>query len=314
MGQLSFTSFTPKMKNIRAQIFLTEMNQVMPWERFASLIEPFYPKAGKGRRPIKLLLMLKIYCLQQWYNLSDPLMEETIYDRISFQKFLDIDLISDVIPDETTILNFRHLLEKYDLTKKIFQEINKYLSEKALIMKKGSIVDATIIHSSHSTKNKERKRDPEMSSTRKNNQYYFGMKAHIGVDYKNALVHTCEFTTANTPDHYLMTSLLHGKEKAIFGDKGYVKNIVKKSYRKAGVYWGILDKAHHPRKLTNKQKSRNRKLTGVRSKVEFPFRIIKCLWGHYKTRYKGMYKNACQWRMLLGLTNIYRMRKKLIAV
>lgn len=156
------------------------MNKIIPWTRLISLIEPFYPKAGNGRRPMGLLLMFKIYCLQQWYNLSDPSMEEAIYDRISFQRFLNIDLIENAIPDETTILNFRHLLEKNNLTKEIFQEINNYLLEKKLVVKKGSIVDATIISSPSSTKNKENKRDPEMSYTRKNNQFYFGMKAHIG--------------------------------------------------------------------------------------------------------------------------------------
>lgn len=221
MSQLSFASLTPKDKKIRAEKFLEEMDKVIPWRKLETIIEPHYTKAGNGRRPLNLLLMIKIYCLQQWYNLSDPGMEEAIYDRLSFQRFLEIDLMLDRIPDETTILQFRHLLEQHDLTHHIFLLITGYLQDKGLLLKKGTIVDATIVISPSSTKNKEKKRDPEMSSTKKNGNHHFGMKAHIGADVKSGLVHSLEVTTAKRSDYAEMVNLLHGEEEAVFGDKGY---------------------------------------------------------------------------------------------
>lgn len=314
MSQLSFASFTPKRKEIRADHFLSEMDKIVPWNHLLQLVTPFYPKAGNGRRPTDLLLMLKIYCLQQWFNLSDPGMEEAIYDRHSFQRFLKLDLISDCIPDETTILNFRHLLEKHCLAEKIFSYITVYLQEKGLIMKKGTIVDATIISSPSSTKNIEKKRDPEMSSTKKHGTYYFGMKVHTGNDAKSGLIHSLEITTAKTPDNKMLPLLLHGKEEAVFGDKGYYCEKDKKYARDAEVFWGILDKRKPKKKLSFKQKKRNRKLSSVRSKVEFPFQIIKRLWGHRKNRYRGLEKNKCHWHMLTALANLYLVRKKLLAI
>ena len=314
MSQLSFASLTPKLKNIRAQKFLEEMDKIIPWKNLLKIIEPYYPKAGNGRRPMNLLLMLKIYCLQQWYNLSDPGMEEAVYDRLSFQRFLQIDLMLDVIPDETTILKFRHLLERYNLTEKIFLFINGYLQEKGLLMKKGTIVDATIVTSPSSTKNREKKRDPEMSSTKKNGQYYFGMKAHIGGDAKSGLVHSLEITPAKNSDYTELANLLHGEEEAIFGDKGYACEKDKHFARDAEIFWGILDKKKPKGKLSAKQKKRNRRLASVRSKIEFPFQIIKRLWGHKSTRYKGLRKNKCHWHMLVALSNLFQVRKKLLRV
>lgn len=312
MSQLSFASLTPKDKKIRAEKFLEEMDRVIPWKRLEKLIEPHYPKAGNGRRPLNLLLMLKIYCLQQWYNLSDPGMEEAIYDRFSFQRFLQIDLMLDRIPDETTILNFRHLLEKNNLTEEIFLLIAGYLQDKGLLLKRGTIVDATIVSSPSSTKNKQKKRDPEMSSTKKNGKYHFGMKAHIGGDAKSGLVHSLEITTAKRSDYGEMVNLLHGEEEAVFGDKGYFCEKDKHYARDADVFWGILDKRKPHKNLSNKQKKRNRHLASVRSKIEFPFQIIKRLWGHKRTRYKGLKKNRSHWQMLVALSNLYMVRKKLL--
>lgn len=256
--------------------------------------------------------MVKVYCLQQWYNLGDLPMEEAIYDRRSFADFLGIDLMNDPIPDETTILKFRHLLEKNDLPKRIFQLLNSYLEGKGLIVRAGTIVDATIIQAPSSTKNQDKKRDPEMSSTKKNNTYYFGMKAHIGVDSKSGLVHSCEITTAKVADRQMFADLLHGEEKAVFGDKGYVSKEDKYYARDADVFWGVLDRKGPNKELSGKQKKRNKKLSSIRSKVEHPFRVVKHLWGHRKTRYRGLAKNRHQFYMLFGLSNIYMSRKHIL--
>jgi len=313
MSQLTFASLTVKKKNqLRPEQFLEEMRQVVPWRKMARLIKPYYYNNQKGRSAYDLILMIKIHCLQQWYNLADLAMEEAIYDRRSFAKFLDIDLMANPIPDETTILNFRHLLEEKKLTEKIFHLISKHLQEKGLMMKQGTIIDATIIESPSSTKNKDRKRDEEMSSTKKNGKWHFGMKAHIGVDAQSGLIHSCIITTAKAADVDLTAELLHWSERAIFGDKGYVSRDNKEWARKNGVFWGVPDRASKVRSLTKSQKKRNRKLASVRAKVEHPFRIIKDLWGHRKTRYKGLQKNMSKMNMLCGLSNLYMARKVLM--
>ena len=298
-------------KVIKADRFLQEMEQVIPWKEILNLIQPHYYSNQTGRQATPLLTMLKIYTLQQWYQLSDPGMEEAIYDRFSFQKFLKIDLVLDNVPDETTILHFRHLLEKHDLTNKIFNQINEYLAKKGHIMKQGTIVDATLIAASSSTKNKEKKRDAEMSSSKKNNQWHFGMKMHIGVDSRTGAVHSAEFTTGKVSDREKFFDLLNGEEIAIFGDKGYVCKKDKHLARDAGIYWGVLDKREQHQQLSSSQKKRNWKLSKIRAKVEHPFQVIKHLWGYRRTRYKGIYKNRCQQLMLLTLSNLYRLRKKL---
>ncbi len=310
MSQLTFASMTPKHKSkLRKEKFLEEMKQVLPWRKIAQLIKPYYYNNKAGRPAYDLMLMVKIYCLQQWYRLGDLSMEEEIYDRKSFVKFLDIDLMIDKIPDETTILNFRHLLEEHGLTEQIFYLINKMLKKKGLMMKEGTIVDATIISSPSSTKNKDGKRDPEMKSTRKNGQWYFGFKSHIGVDQKSGLTHSVEVTDAKVSDREKFEDLLHGEEKAIFGDKGYVHKKDKHLARDAEIYWGILDRRSNVRPLSKKQKKRNLRLSKVRAKVEHPFRIVKDLWGHRKTRYRGLKKNRSQMYMLFALSNMYMARK-----
>ena len=312
MSQLSFLSIAQNKKTLRCERFLNEMNKIIPWEKICDLIRPYYSTGVLGRKPMPLLRMIKIYCLQQWYQLSDPSMEEAIYDRNSFQKFLELDLLEGIVPDETTILHFRHLLEKNDLMEKIFNMINKFLEEKEFLLKKGTIVDATIISSPSSTKNKDKKRDPEMGSTKKNNNWYFGMKAHIGVDAQNGLVHSCEFTSASVHDRDCLSSLLHGNEEAVFGDKGYYCEKDKHLARDADIFWGVLDKKKRNKALSNKQKKRNKKLSSVRSKVEHPFCVIKHLWRYTKTRYKGIQKNASQLLMLFTLSNLYKIRRKLL--
>lgn len=310
MGQLSFASLSQKKKITSTETFLNEMDRVTPWNEIISVIQPHYYNGKIGRKPMKLELMLRIYFLQQWFNLGDPTVEEAVYDRISFQRFLKIDLMNDAIPDETTILNFRHLLEKHALTKKILDTVNSILEKKGVLLKQGTIVDATLITAPSSTKNKTKKRDPEMSSTKKNGKWHFGMKVHIGTDAKSGLIHTIEGTTAKISDKAMFFELLHGEEDAIFGDKGYVSKEDKKLAREAGIYWGVLDKRAPGKELSNGQKKRNKNLSSVRSKVEHPFQVIKHLWGHSKARYKGLQKNCVQFFTLAALHNLYKIRQK----
>lgn len=316
MNQCTFLSLAYQ-KKLRCEKFLDEMKAVIPWQSILKKIDYRYYKnqdkeAGRNKRDLKL--MLKIYCLQQWYNLSDPAAEESIYDRNSFQKFLEIDLLRDTVPDETTILNFRHFLEKEKLQKKIFNLIKTILEEKGYIMKTGTIVDATIISAPLSKKNKKKERDPEMSFTVKNHNIHFGMKLHCGVDADSGLIHHAETTTAKTHDKTMMKDLFYGEEKRKFGDKGYYSEADKREARKNEIFWGILDKGKRGHKLSDSQKKRNKKLAPIRAKVEHPFRIIKDLWFHRKVRYKGLFKNAGQMFMLCALANLFMVRKKLLAV
>ncbi|MFQ5544308.1 MAG: IS5 family transposase [Nitrospiria bacterium] len=314
MGQMNFSDldWAAKKKTSRREKFLSEMNLVVPWQRLIALIAPHYPKAGAGRQPKPLEWMIRIYCLQQWYSLSDPGMEDALYDIESMRRFVGIKLASDAIPDETTLLNFRHLLEKHQLTETLFKGINTYPDEKKMHMKRGTIVDATLIAAPSSTKNKEKARDPEMSSSKKANQWYFGMKAHIGVDADSGLVHSMSTTTAKTHDKVEMDNLMHGEERAVFGDKGYVSDKDKRQSRQDGVYWGVLDKAKPQKKLSSTQKKRNRKHASIRAKVEHPFRVIKRQFGYMKTRYRGLAKNTAQLYALFGLANLYMAKRSLM--
>jgi len=313
--QLSFFSLAVSGRKLRAEKFLDQMTIVIPWDRLLNNIEPYYPKGNSdnGGRPVTdLLLIFKIHLLQQWFGLSDPAMEDAIYDRISFQKFLNIDIGVDNIPDETTILKFRHLLEKHKLSAISFNEINSYLEERNLLLKEGTITDATLIAAPTSTKNKKRKRDPEMSSTKKGENYYFGMKAHIGVQSKGKpLIHSLDTTTAKTHDSVKTEDLLHGDETDIFADKAYDNEDLKRFCRANNIFYGITNKAKRNKKLSNKQRKRNKQFSSIRAKVEHPFRIIKCQWNYRKTRYRGLLKNTNQLQMLFGLANLYMVRKML---
>ena len=314
MSQNSFLAIAQRKKQLRCEKFLNDMQKVIPWETFIKAIEPHYEKKGKvGRNKKNIVMMLKIYFLQQWYGLSDPAAEEAIYDRNSFQKFLGIDLLSCDVPDETTILNFRHLLEENELQIQFFKIVKKILEDKKLLMKEGTITDATLIAAAPSTKNRKKKRDPEMSSTKKGNNYHFGMKAHIGVDSKRGLVHSIEGTTAKTSDRKMFDKLQHGEEKAIFGDKGYYSEPDKRAAREAGIAWCVLDKAKRGHPLSNSQKKRNKKLSSVKAKVEHPFQVLKCQWGYSKVRYKGLKKNTLQLNTLFALINLFKVRKVLLA-
>jgi IS5 family transposase len=301
-------------RKLRCERFLDEMQKAVPWKKFFEIMKPFYFKDSNdvGRPKKDLILMLKIYFLQQWYNLSDPEVEDQIHDRYSFQKFLEIDILSEVVPDETTTCKFRHFLERNDLQKKMFSIMNSIFEKKGMIVRTGTTVDATIISAPGSTKNMEGKRDKEMTSTKKGSNFFFGMKMHIGVDTESSIVHTVRGTTASVHDSEEFESLLHGEEKALFGDKAYANNEFKRESRKLHIFWGILDKAMKGHKLSSKQRRRNKKLSMIRCKVEHPFQVIKVIWRHTKTRYKGLNKNIKQWTTLFMLANIFRKRKELI--
>jgi IS5 family transposase len=312
-AQASFLSLV-QHKQLRREKFLSEMESVIPWERMLAAIRPHYHDNVVGRPAKDLTMMLKIYFLQQWYNLSDPMMEEEICDKISFQKFLGIDLLSDTVPDETTILNFRHLLEEQKLQETFFTIVNALLTERGYFMKKGTIVDATLIAAPSSTKNKEKKRDPEMRQTKKGNQWYFGMKGHIGVDADSGLVHSVAGTAANVHDRVMMRTLLHGQEKAIFGDQGYASDADKEACRRNGeIHWFVNDRCKRNHPLSHGQRKKNRKRSSIRSKVEHPFHVIKNLWKHTKVRYRGIRKNTLQLHVLFALANLYLKRRQLLA-
>ncbi len=313
MEQLSFASldYQAKKKRTKREKFLAEMDGVIPWSRLEALIEPHYPKAGNGRRPYPVGTMLRIYFLQQWYALSDPGAEEALYDIQSMRQFAGLDLGHEAIPDETTILKFRHLLERHDLTKALFEAVTKHLKEHGALLRGGTIMDATLIAASPSTKNKEHKRDPEMSQSKKGNQWYFGMKAHIGVDAKSGLVHTVGVSTGSVHDAKVMDGLVREDDRAVFGDKGYVNEKKKRAARRAGVYWAVKDKAKPGRKLSGSQRKRNKKHGSIRAKVEHVFRVMKCQFGYRKVRYRGIKKNAAQVFSLLALANLYLARRRL---
>ena len=300
-------------KVIRAKKFLKEMDQVLPYARFLKVVWEKYEKKWKNGRPkYNLKLMLKIHFLQQFYNLWDLAMEEAIYDRLSFQEFLWVDTLSNNIPDETTILNFRHFLEEHELQDVLFEEVLNLLKEKDMFMTRWTIVDATIIKASSHTKNKERKRDSDMSSTKKNNNFYFWMKTHIGVDAESGIVHKIEHTTAKKSDIWELEKLLHWDEIAVFWDKAYGRNKDKQKAREDWVFYGMTDKSTVRRKLSAKQKKRNKQLSSVRSKVEHPFRVLKCQFQYTKVKYKGLKKNGLDITLKMALWNLFHMRRKLL--
>jgi IS5 family transposase len=314
-GSLSMTGYFDKGKRTRREQFLAEMDQVVPWARLCALIEPHYPKASPagGRPPLPLERMLRIYCLQQWYNLSDPGAEEALYDSITMRRFAGVSTDADIIPDETSILNFRRLLESHQLTERLLAEINAHLCERGLLVGKGTIVDATIIDAPSSTKNAKKKRDPQMHQTRKGKQWYFGMKVHIGVDTDSGLVHTLRGTAANVADVNVLGELLHGGEESLHGDSAYHSKQLKAQAEESGIAFNVNERGTKHRPLTKTQRARNRRLSRVRATVEHPFLVVKRLWGHAKVRYRGIGKNLAQMHTLFALANVYRVRRQLIS-
>ena len=307
-----------KRKQTRREIFLAEMEQVVPWKALLALIEPHYPKQGRpGRQPYPLAAMLRIHFLQQWYALSDPAMEEALHDTPVMRRFARLGGLDD-IPDETTILNFRRLLEVHDLAGQILAKVNAHLSRQGLSLRAGTIVDATIIAAPSSTKNKDGERDPAMHQTKKGNQWHFGMKAHIGVDDESGLVHHVECTAANVADVTQVHKLLHGQEDTICGDSGYTGANKREELQgvKAG-FW-IAEKPSKLRAIRNKcerhyaERWEHHKAS-LRAKVEHPFRVIKRQFGYAKVRYRGLAKNTAQVLTLFALSNVWMARRHLLA-
>jgi IS5 family transposase len=285
-----------------------------------AVIEPLYPKSGRvGRPPIGVSRMLRMYCLQQWYGLADEALEDAIYDSQALRDFVGIDLSRESVPDATTLLKFRRLLEKNDLTKALFEEINRHLVERGLLMRAGTIVDATIIAAPPSTKNRDKARDPDMHQTKKGNEWHFGMKAHIGVDADSGLVHTVVGTAANVGDVTQAHVLVHGEEEVVYADAGYQG--VEKRQENAGtkLKWHVamkrgkrkaLPATGYGRLLEQAEKLK----AGVRAKVEHPFHVIKNLFSHRKVRYRGLAKNTAQLFSLFGLANLVLAKTRLMCV
>jgi len=310
--QTTFLSLGCLTKRTRADRFLDEMSRVVPWAALAEIVAPHYQPAGMGRPLTDIALLLRLHCLQLWYNLSDPGLEDAVHDRLSFQRFLGLDPLHQKVPDETTVLNFRRLLEQHGLAEAIFTRVNAGLAAQGLLVKTGTVVDATILAAPSSTKNQTGQRDPAMSSTQKGGDWHFGMKAHIGVDAKSGLVHTVRTTTASVHDSQVFTELTHGEEAVIAGDSAYANQMLKANCRQAGLIYLIHDKAHRGRPLSARQHHRNRQKSSLRAKVEFPFRIIKRLWGHATVRYRGLAKNTARLHLLFALSNLYQVRQTLL--
>lgn len=319
MSQLSFSEaeFAGKRKVTRREKFLAQMERAIPWKVFAELVEPHYPKAGNGRRPYPLEVMLRIHFMQQWFNLSDPAMEEALYDSTSIRNFAKLSLTRGSIPDETTILNFRHLLEKHDIAADALEAVNLLLQDQGMTVRTGTIVDATIIEAPSSTKNATGTRDPEMHQTKKGNQWHFGMKAHIGVDM-TGIVHTVVGTAANVHDVTQAHALLHGEEEMVLGDSGYRGAPLRKENQGRNVQWHIammpgkrraLGKGNMGRMLESYERAK----ASLRARVEHPFRVIKRQFGFTKVRYRGLAKNTAQLKMLFTLANLWKVRHHLMA-
>lgn len=311
--------FLAQKKVTRRQAFLREMETVVPWARLTSLIAPHYPKGERGRPPIGLERMLRIYFLQQWYGLADEALEDALYDSLAMRIFAGIDLSGDVVPDATTLLKFRRLLEQYELTKAIFAEVNALLTERGLLMREGSLVDATIIHAPPSTKNKEKARNPEMHQTKKGNQWYFGAKAHIGTDVEKGVVHTVVSTAANVADIAVAHQLLHGAEKVALTDAGYT-GVEKRPEVLAAhpeVEWVVAEKrqkvAQLPEgKLKQAVKAFEKCKASIRAAVEHPFHVLKNLFKFRKVRYRELSKTNAQLHTLFALVNLFQVRKHLM--
>jgi IS5 family transposase len=309
---LATAGFERYAKRTRRAVFLDEMARVVPWPALCALIEPFYPKPGNGRPPIGVARMLRIYLLQQWFNLSDPGVEEALYDSLAMRQFAGIDLGREPVPDETTMCRFRHLLETHGLGRQLFEAVQRHLAEKGLKVATGTIVDATIISAPSSTKNAAKARDPEMHQTKKGNQWYFGMKAHFGVDSRSKLVHSVAATPANVADSRVLPELLHGNETRVWGDQAYrgqravirahaprARDFVNRRYR----HRGVVDQV---------ERARNRTKSKVRARVEHAIGIIKRVFGFAKVRYRGLNKNLHRLLVTAALANLFTARRHLL--
>jgi IS5 family transposase len=314
MKQLTLASvgFERYARTTRRAVFLAEMERVVPWAALCRLVEPFYPKPGNGRPPIGVERMLRLYFLQQWFNLSDPAVEEAVYDSQTMRHFAGIDLGREPVPDETTVCRFRHLLEAHDLGRRLFNEVQRHLAANGLKVATGTIVDATIINAPSSTKNAQKARDPEMHQTKKGNQWYFGMKAHLGVDSRTKLIHAAVATPANVADSTVLPDLLHGRETRVWGDQAYrgQRAVIRHKAPKARDFTnrryrlrGVVDEA---------ERTKNRTKSKVRAKVEHSIGVIKRVFGFAKVRYRGLAKNAHRLLVTCALANLFIARRHLL--
>jgi len=316
-GSFAEAEYAGKKKQTRRDRFLTEMEQVVPWARLVARLQPLYPKGERGRPPIELERMLRIYFLQQWYALADEALEDALYDSQALRGFAGIELGFDPVPDATTVLHFRHWLERHDLTRVVFDEVGAMLEERGLLMRQGTIVDATIVAAAPSTKNKTKTRDPEMHQTKKGNQWHFGMKVHIGVDVASGVVHTLTGTAANEADINQTAALLHGREEAVFADAGYTGADKRAELADRDISWNIAIRRSIikalPKALRELAEPVERALAQVRAVVEHPFHVVKNLFRHRKLRYRGLAKNTAQLRTLFALANLLVVKKALLA-
>jgi IS5 family transposase len=313
MAEDQNAGFEQHRKPTRRDVFLDTMHKIVPWSALCAIVEPHYPKRGNGRPPIGLERMLRIHFIQHWFNLADFACEEALYDSASLRRFVGIDLGCEAVPDATTLLKFRHLLEQHKLGEKLFAEVGRVLQGSGMSLKTGTIVDATIIAAPSSTKNRNQERDPEMHQTRKGKQWHFGMKLHIGVDSQSGLTHSAVVTAANVHDKHPLPDLLHGQERRVYGDSAYA------SQQKL-----IQGKAPKAKDFTNQRtrksgtvdeiaRGKNRNKSKIRSRVEHVFAVVKRLWGFAKVRSRGLAKNATRAFTALALANIYLSRRHLLA-
>jgi IS5 family transposase len=316
MNQQTLCGFEKYGKTTRRAQFLAQMDQVVPWAALCALIEPVYPKGGSsegGRPPVPLERMLRIYFLQVWFNLSDPAVEEALYDSATMRGFVSIDLGREPAPDETTVCKFRHLLEKHQLGEQLLKAVNRHLHEHGIKISTGTIVDASIISAPSSTKNKDGKRDPEMHQTSKGKQWYFGMKAHIGVDSKEKIIHTVKASAANIADSLALPHLLHGEETRVWGDQAYrgQGDVIRERSPHAKDFTN--QRYRHNGRINEVERRKNRTKSRVRSKVEHAFWIIKGLFGFSKVRYRGLAKNLHRLQVTCALANLFMVRRRLLA-
>lgn len=306
------TGFERYGKKTRRAQFLEEMEQVVPWQKLCALIEPHYPKPGNGRPPVGVERMLRIYFLQQWFNLSDPAVEDALNDSAVMRQFAGIDLGQEPVPDETTVCKFRHLLEQHQLGGEMLETVNLHLQKKGVRITTGTIVDATIIEAPSSTKNRDQQRDPAMHQTRKGNAWHFGMKAHVGVDSKTKMIHTVVATAANVHDSLVLPELLHGEETRVWGDQAYrgqsevIQQVSPKAKDCTHRRYRYQDRVDEPERERNRTKSK------IRSRVEHVFGVMKLKFGFVKVRYRGLAKNANRLFATCALVNLYLARPKLL--
>jgi IS5 family transposase len=295
-----------KKKVTRREQFLAEMDAVVPWAEFVRLVTPVYPNGERGRPVMPLRMMLRIYFVQQWFNLSDPAAEDALYDSESIRRFVGVDLSDDAVPDESTILRFRHLLEQHQLTAAMFASVRTMLERKGILLKSGTIVDATILNAPTSTKNATSTRDPEMRQTRKGNQWYFGMKAHVGTD-RRGLVHSLVTTDAAQADISHVSDLLHGDERELYGDSAYHAEWLAETCQANGIKYRVNRRG----KLSATERRRNQARSRHRARGEHGFHVVKRLWGFTKVRYRGLAKNTARLFTMFALANLYMVRKQL---